>query len=821
MAGFKVSEFSGVANTTDDSLLLLSYTTDNGATFATRKIRIADFLDDIDATTKADVGVDHLETLTGAGADAENLGTFAGSTIADNVTIKQALTLLENAVEGKQAIITDGNGLAFTGATLDIDLATGANALESFTLSGMSDSNHNDTYTVVTAGGSKLKGHAKQSGASVIFDIEREAHYNITLSTGTANVDETVKVIKHTGYVYGSGATRYFANGSSGGVFRYYYWDTVSEVLVAYCSTSGKYEAFHLSGGSGGTSNFINQLNSTTTSLVGYVSNGSSFTVANSVADIAEVTNTEEVYPGTTIIRVPSDSVSEVTYGAASIHPYYIFQNAAANKWVAKTEGGYWTAWYRSAAFDLGTQTLTDDQAAFSLDSTSAFEYITGADDQHGDGTYIPDAADANVTYLAASAASFLEFASGKLKVKSIDEDDFASNSADHLPTQQSVKAYVDAQNILDASSAASLYVRLDGASSLAGDLNLNSNKLTNVATPTVSTDGVNKGYVDTATAGIGVFWEPVHAEADSNITLSGTQTIDGYALSVGDRVLVDNQTTASENGIYVVASGAWSRATDADQSAEWLRNKTVFVKFGATNSGNVYAYTGSDSPTIGSDALTFELKSTAAQIADGSITTAKLDTGAVTDAKITSMAANKLTGTIPDARIGASSVTQHQGALAVAFSQLTGTIADAQVPSSAVTQHQASLSLTKSQISDFSDADYFSAASGQAVQVEQAAQRQTLGGATNATTLGTFSGSTISDNVSVRTAFQEVETAIESLQISDLTDGGNVVETGDNINTLIGSTGADGEPANYLFVVCDQADGSLKFIDKTFIEIE
>ena len=74
---------------------------------------------------------------------------------------------------------------------------------------------------------------------------------------------------------------------------------------------------------------------------------------------------------------------------------------------------------------------------------------------------------------------------------------------------------------------------------------------------------------------------------------------------------------------------------------------------------------------------------------------------------------------------------------------------------------------------------------------------------------------------MSVRTAFQQVETAIETLQISDLTDGGNVVETGDNINTLIGSTGADGEPANYLFVVCDQADGSLKFIDKTFIEIE
>ena len=40
-------------------------------------------------------------------------------------------------------------------------------------------------------------------------------------------------------------------------------------------------------------------------------------------------------------------------------------------------------------------------------------------------------------------------------------------------------------------------------------------------------------------------------------------------------------------------------------------------------------------------------------------------------------------------------------------------------------------------------------------------------------------------------------------------------------MNRLVGSTGADGEPANYLFVVVDQADGSLKFIDKTFIEIE
>ena len=116
MASFKVSQFTGVTNSTDDSLLMLSYTTDSGSTFATRKIRVADFLDDIAATTKADVGVDHLETLTGAGADAEDLGTFTGTTIADSSTIKAALQALETSLELK-------------GASSDVYLLDGSQAL--------------------------------------------------------------------------------------------------------------------------------------------------------------------------------------------------------------------------------------------------------------------------------------------------------------------------------------------------------------------------------------------------------------------------------------------------------------------------------------------------------------------------------------------------------------------------------------------------------------------------------------------------------------------------------------------------------------------
>jgi hypothetical protein len=58
---------------------------------------------------------------------------------------------------------------------------------------------------------------------------------------------------------------------------------------------------------------------------------------------------------------------------------------------------------------------------------------------------------------------------------------------------------------------------------------------------------------------------------ATSNITLSGTQTIDGVAVVAGDRVLCVGQTTASQNGVYVVAAGAWSRAADTIATGdEW-----------------------------------------------------------------------------------------------------------------------------------------------------------------------------------------------------------------------------------------------------------
>ena len=79
-----------------------------------------------------------------------------------------------------------------------------------------------------------------------------------------------------------------------------------------------------------------------------------------------------------------------------------------------------------------------------------------------------------------------------------------------------------------------------------------------------------------------------------------------------------------------------------------------------------------------------------------------------------------------------------------------------------------------------------------------------------NATHLGTFSGSTITDNSTIKTALGELEAAAEAS-----------VQDGDNVNVLVGSTSADTEPASYLFCVVDASNGAIKFLDKTFIEVE
>lgn len=132
--------------------------------------------------------------------------------------------------------------------------------------------------------------------------------------------------------------------------------------------------------------------------------------------------------------------------------------------------------------------------------------------------------------------------------------------------------------------------------------LDANGFKLTNLADATNPQDAVTKAQLDAQAQGF-KWKEPVRAATTANITLSGAQTIDGVSVIAGDRVLVKDQSSGAANGIYLAASGAWTRATDFDVAAEVL-GATVFVSEGTTNGNAQYKMTTDAPITLGATSL-------------------------------------------------------------------------------------------------------------------------------------------------------------------------------------------------------------------------
>jgi hypothetical protein len=136
--------------------------------------------------------------------------------------------------------------------------------------------------------------------------------------------------------------------------------------------------------------------------------------------------------------------------------------------------------------------------------------------------------------------------------------------------------------------------------------VNLNNKKIINLAEPTNPSDGATKNYVDSSL--VGLRWKVAARVATTgNITLSGTQTIDGVAVVAGDRVLVKAQTTGSQNGIYIVASGAWTRPEDANIISE-LVSAAIYINEGTANGGSAWTCTNNASAILGTTAITWSI---------------------------------------------------------------------------------------------------------------------------------------------------------------------------------------------------------------------
>ena len=161
-------------------------------------------------------------------------------------------------------------------------------------------------------------------------------------------------------------------------------------------------------------------------------------------------------------------------------------------------------------------------------------------------------------------------------------------------------KITINGKGLATAGSQASL----TDLSSPTASFSFNSQNLTNLLDPVNAQDAATKLYVDNTAQGLDAKASVICATT-ANISLTGTQTIDGIAVVAGNRVLVKNQTAPAENGIYVASASTWSRSTDMDTWAE-VPNSYVWVETGTTQADTGWVCTSNAGGTIGTTAITW-----------------------------------------------------------------------------------------------------------------------------------------------------------------------------------------------------------------------
>ena len=170
------------------------------------------------------------------------------------------------------------------------------------------------------------------------------------------------------------------------------------------------------------------------------------------------------------------------------------------------------------------------------------------------------------------------------------------------------------------------------------GVVNVNNSRISNVTDPTQAQDAATKAYVDAVKQALDIK-DSVRVATTANITIATAlnvgDTIDGVTLADGDRVLVKNQSTGSENGIYIAGSSP-VRSADANTSAEVTSGMFCFIEEGTVNGDNGFVLTTNDPITLETTALTFTQFNGAGQIIAGDALSKSGNTLNVNDDNIT-----------------------------------------------------------------------------------------------------------------------------------------------------------------------------------------
>lgn len=148
--------------------------------------------------------------------------------------------------------------------------------------------------------------------------------------------------------------------------------------------------------------------------------------------------------------------------------------------------------------------------------------------------------------------------------------------------------------------------LRLDQFAAPTTTVSMGGQLLSDLAAAVAGTDATTlaqvNALIDLAVAGLD-YKAAARMQATTNVALTGTQTIDGVVGAPGDRVLLTGQTAQAENGVWVMAAGAWARTTDADSAAD-LKDMAILVAEGG-NAGTQWKLV-TDNINLGATALVF-----------------------------------------------------------------------------------------------------------------------------------------------------------------------------------------------------------------------
>ena len=221
--------------------------------------------------------------------------------------------------------------------------------------------------------------------------------------------------------------------------------------------------------------------------------------------------------------------------------------------------------------------------------------------------------------------------------------------------------AAIDTSKLADGAN----FIKKDGTVAMTGNLDLGNQKVVSLGTPTANGDATNKSYVDGLISALpsAYKYRNVHAATTANITLSnpGTNTFDGHALTSGQRLLVWQQSTASQNGIYDFngSSSALTRSSDSDAWDE-LTGTLVYVDQGTTYGDKRFYCTSNTGGTLGSTSVTY-VQDTAGTLSPTNFVTEETPSGSINGSNTSFTIAN--TPTAGTVKLYLNGVRQKSGA--------------------------------------------------------------------------------------------------------------------------------------------------------------